>query len=148
MDIKNIIILSILLLFGIPLIIIDIRKKTVPLYLSIPSIILITAVQLYFNTSPLIITIELFFGFFSFYIIRILTKKGLGLGDAWISALIAVAVGIQGWMVVIFTAALSGLVFSLLILHLNFRDRTLKIPFAPFLLISSYIIIAYNIFYF
>ncbi|MCF6335090.1 MAG: prepilin peptidase [Spirochaetales bacterium] len=146
MDIKNIIILSILLLFGIPLIVIDIHKKIIPLFLSIPSIILITAVQFYFNTSLLIITIELFFGFFLFYIIRILTKKGLGLGDAWISALIAVAVGIQGWMVVILIAALSGLVFSLQILHLNFRDKTLKIPFAPFLLAGLYIIMVYKIF--
>ena len=126
--------LILLCFIGIPVAIIDTKNQLIPLYLSIPGIAIAIFVQLFFNVSPLLLAAEILIGFILFYFIRILTKKGLGLGDALISAFIAILLGLWGWLVTIFIAASGALIFSLVILKMNIHDRTKRIPFAPFLL--------------
>lgn len=139
--------LTLLCLFGIPIVIVDLKKQLIPFFLSIPAVLTALIVQLFFDVPLLVPAAGFFLGFISFYIIRIITKKGLGLGDAWVSGFIAVLMGIAGWMFSILAASLSALVFSLLVLKLDIRDRKHRIPFAPFLLGGSFVTMVLLLFY-
>ena len=144
---NSLISLLLILLFGIPIAIIDFKSQRIPLYLSISGIVIAILVQLILKVHPLVLAAEISIGFISFYLIRVLTRKGLGLGDALISAFIAVLVGLWGWILSIFLAALGALIFGLIFLKYNIRDRSRRIPFAPFLMGGSLVTILYYYFF-
>ena len=128
----------ILLVFFIPIVISDLRKKRIPdicIY-SCLGIILILRIVFKCNLSPRML-INLLTGFFFIWVIWLLTKGKIGLGDAKLSSLIAVVLGIPGWLLALFLAAVTGILFSLIRLSLAKMKKEDTIPFAPFLAAGS-----------
>jgi len=72
-------------------------------------------------------------GFASFWIIGTASGGRLGLGDAKLSALIAVAAGVGGWVVALWIACLSALIHAFAVSRRGGSPGSLRIPFAPFL---------------
>lgn len=97
-------------------------------------------------------TLGLFLGFILFFIIRLLSKKKLGLADLWFSAAMGTFLGFVGWYFAVAFASLMALtwIFSLAIFR-NIRSkaiaskpipifktfRQIRLPFIPFLTAGS-----------
>ncbi len=119
----------------------DFLYKEIPDQISLPAIIitiLFAVIDQSFSTKNLIIGIlipTLFFGSLFF------SSKGrwLGGGDIRIGALMGALVGFPMILTVLFFAYLSGSVFSLFGLIIKKFNRKTQIPFAPFLLLGTYI---------
>ena len=76
-------------------------------------------------------------GFVAFLFLRRVSGRGLGLGDAKLSAFLAAALGPVDWVVAVFVASLAGLAFSLPMLARGSISRSTPLPFAPFLALGG-----------
>ncbi len=81
----------------------------------------------------------IFAGLF-FLIVHFLTKQSLGLGDVKYSAVIGYFLGINFWIIAIFFACLCGIIMYLLGKKFYNWDNSTKIPFGPFMSISSIVV--------
>jgi len=126
--------LLILIGFLIPIVIYDIKEKKIPdIFVFLGAGILLLK-RLIIDTAYIpAILIDTAAAFIIIAAIWFFTKGKIGLGDAKLSAFIAMAIGLFGWFVALFVASLSGLLFALASIKLKkagFRD---PLPFAPFL---------------
>ena len=64
---------------------------------------------------------------------EVCTSDECGLGDAKLSALIAVVLGLNKWIIAVFIASASGLILGLILIKLGKIDKKTRIPFGPFL---------------
>lgn len=71
------------------------------------------------------------------YLLYSLHPDGLGGGDVKLCGVLGVLLGFQATLFVIFSASLSGLVFSLL--RHRFTVHTIPLPFGPFLIMGSFL---------
>ena len=76
-------------------------------------------------------------GFTFIWLLYSISNGKIGLGDAKLSALISLALGMIGWMFALFVASLTGLLFVLVMIHRGKMSRDDSIPFAPFLSLGS-----------
>jgi leader peptidase (prepilin peptidase) / N-methyltransferase len=123
----------ILLIFGIPLILSDIRHRTVPLEIMVPAIAAAFAAGIAEKNSPGLPAVEFLAGFLIFRLARTASAGGLGTGDALFSGFTALLTGFPGWFAAVMCAAAGALIYSILILGMGIRDRRTKLPFIPFL---------------
>ena len=139
----------IILFFGIPLSIGDIKTQRVPLALTIPALGSALLYQVGFNTHSLIEIIPVLVsglaGFFIFFFLHLFTKGGVGLGDGLISAFLAVLLGFLGWITALLTASLSALLILLSLLFQKKVDRKTPFPFAPFLFLGGTLVSLFEI---
>ncbi len=130
--------LGLFLLFAVPITIFDLREHRIPDALTIGGILLIFAIKLLAKEEPVwLLCSEGFAGFALFWLIRLISRGKMGLGDAKYSALIAVTAGFDSWFTALFIACAAGLVCSALLIAFFRADRGMKIPFAPFLSLGA-----------
>lgn len=118
----------------IPMIVSDIKSYRIPdIYVAAGAILIILRRVIFLRPFSFQFLLDAFIGFAFIAGIWLLTKKKIGLGDAKLSALIAMLLGITGWLVSLFIASVAGIVYALVGILRGRRKRTDRIPFAPFL---------------
>jgi prepilin signal peptidase PulO-like enzyme (type II secretory pathway) len=128
--------LGLALIVGIIASIIDIRKECIPNWLLIGGALVIIVTCLLVSASSLLsralTALVVFVLFIVFYLIL---KKGLGMGDVKLIALIAFSFYFVGTWIVLITACLVALSWTLCrnLSHWNNDIAKKRIPFAPFL---------------
>ncbi len=129
---------SILALIFIPVVIFDLREKRVPDLFVLPGIgifLIKRIAEKQLLIYMIFITAAAGFGFI--FLLFILSKGKIGVGDAKLSALVALALGLKGWMAAIFIASFTGVVFALVMIALREMTWKTRLPFAPFLALGS-----------
>jgi leader peptidase (prepilin peptidase)/N-methyltransferase len=126
--------LLILIGFLIPIVIHDMREKKIPDIYVIPCFCLLLLTRLLFRPEiSLWFLLDIGIGFFFIWLLWFFTGGRIGLGDAKLSGLIALALGLAGWLFALFIASFTGLVTGLILLRMKKIKREEGIPFAPFL---------------
>jgi leader peptidase (prepilin peptidase)/N-methyltransferase len=129
--------------FLIPIVICDIREKKIPnLFVLLGAGLLLLKRCLVDTAYVPLMLIHTAAAFVIIAAVWFLTKGKIGLGDAKLSAFIAMAIGLFGWFVALFAAALSGLVFALWSVTLKKSGFGDPLPFAPFLALGCVFSIA------
>lgn len=126
--------LILLLVIAVPVSIIDIREMRIPDRLVFSGVLSLAIMN--FLNPPLDI-FRMFLtgvtGFLPFFLIRMITRGKIGLGDAKFSIFLILLLGIEGWLLMIFIASLTALIIAILLLIIFKTDKSTKIPFGPFL---------------
>ena len=126
--------------FAIPITFIDLRRMRIPDALSIGGILVVLALDVLLLKAPAdLIVLEAIVGFGVFWLIRLGTRGALGLGDVKYSVLIALSLGLLGWLTTIAVAAVTGLVTGLVMIRRRKVPLSTRIPFAPFLTLGAVI---------
>ena len=129
--------------FALPITFFDLKEMRIPDVLSLGGIAVFVALGILVpGGSVITVAREALIGFGVFWAITIATGGKLGLGDAKYSVLIALSLGLYGWLTTIAVASVTGLAAGLmLVLHGGF-PRDARIPFAPFLTLGAAVSIA------
>ena len=129
---------SILALIFIPIVIFDLREKRIPDFIVLPGIGIFLVKRIAEKRLPIsMIFITAAAGFVFIFLLSILSKGKIGVGDAKLSALVALALGLKGWMAAVFIASFTGVLFALVMIALHKMAWKTKLPFAPFLALGS-----------
>ena len=59
------------------------------------------------------------------------------MGDAKLSALLSLVLGLKGWVLALLIASFTGLLFGILMIKSGKMKKNERIPFAPFLSVGS-----------
>ena len=117
----------------------DIKEKKIPDLLTFSGMLAILIVRLLQGSFSPWCLIDAFVGFSLIWLFFIFSKGRIGLGDAKLSAFIAIIVGVWAWVLAIFFASFSGLLFMLVMIKLKKVTKKESIPFAPFLVLGGVI---------
>ena len=140
-------VLIVILLQLIAISLFDIKQQHIPLYLNLSLLMCALLYSYLQETEILNLFISTATGFLFFFTIRLITKKGLGLGDAILSAAIAVMLGIQLWLFAMTTASLLALIYILSVKYVRMVDiKKKRIPFAPFMSAGAVVFLLYQYF--
>jgi prepilin signal peptidase PulO-like enzyme (type II secretory pathway) len=124
--------------FLLPIIFHDIRKKRIPdIYTYTGCSCLLLIRFLFFHNYLIIIDATVSFGII--WLLCFFTRGKIGRGDAKLSAMIALGIGLFGWVVALFWASFTGLIISMVLLKTKKLKIKEEIPFAPFLAAGSVI---------
>ena len=124
--------------FAVPITLIDIAKLRIPDLLSLGGIGVALLVKAFIVREPLLETaVEAGAGFGVFWLIHLLTRGKLGLGDAKYSAFIALTIGMHAWLMTLVVASVTGLACALILIGPCKVERTARVPFAPFLTLGA-----------
>ena len=138
--------LILLIAFGIPLSIIDVREHRLPNVLTgsllLSTLCLVTGSAITVHNHHRLI--ESFVGALSlptFYIlVSLMTKGGVGIGDVKLSISVGLISGYFGWSVLwisTFLAIATGAIFSILSMIIGKVSAKDAIPFGPFILLGQ-----------
>jgi len=137
---QNYIYLAILTLIAIPISIIDIKTQKIPNIIVYPAIFIVLTLHiLLFKNGILQSLILIISGFLPFYLIRYFTKGKMGLGDAKYSGLLALLLGFENWLIMIFISSSTAVLFAVVVLKLGKMEKQSRIPFGPFLSLGAII---------
>ncbi len=130
----KVILIFILLMISV----IDYLTYKIPLVLNILLLSIVISEKVMMKSNEFFIILNVLTGFLFFIVIHILTSGNLGLGDAILSASIAVLHGIRIWLIILLSASVIALVY-MAILYLIFKKeiKQKRIAFAPFLSIPT-----------
>jgi leader peptidase (prepilin peptidase)/N-methyltransferase len=129
--------------FAFPITFFDLKELRIPDVLSLGGIAVVAASEaLVPSVSPAMLVLEALVGFGVFWALARATGGKLGLGDAKYSALIALSLGMHGWLTTIAVAAFTGLAAALALVLRHRQPRDARIPFAPFLTLGAAVSIA------
>lgn len=132
-------------LFAFPIALIDIREYRIPDVLTLGGTVVFIVLKLFWENQPAYqLAAELCVGFGVFWLIWRLTDGRIGLGDAKLSAFIAVTTGFPGWFASLFIASFLGLLSAVVLVGLFKADRKVAIPFAPFLTTGAFVAILFG----
>jgi prepilin signal peptidase PulO-like enzyme (type II secretory pathway) len=124
----------ILLILLVPITIVDIKTKRIPNLFIYWGFVLLLLIKIFVEKQNVnILLVSLIFAYIPFFLIWFYTKGKLGLGDAKLSAIIGLALGLRSWFSVLFISSIASLVFAVSMLLLKKIDRGTQIPYAPFL---------------
>ncbi len=136
----EIIALVLIFLILIPVTIIDIKIKKIPDIFTYPGIVAFVVIKSIMKIQPFYeIGLLVLLGFLPFFFIWLFTRGKLGLGDAKLSAFLSLALGVEGWLGMVFFSSVSGLVFAVVMLISKKMDKNTQIPFAPFMCLGTII---------
>jgi leader peptidase (prepilin peptidase)/N-methyltransferase len=125
---------SLLLLLAV----IDLEHKVLPDALTLPGIGLgLLFALLGWTSSVLISLLGAVFGFGLMVAIALISRGGMGMGDAKMMALIGSFLGWKAILYVLFVASVVGSVCGILYLYLTQQDRKTPIPFGPCLALAA-----------
>lgn len=123
----------ILFLVFIPIVIVDIKEKKIPDFFIFLGMAALVLKRLLVSTPYLLYTLlAAAIGFALIWIFWFFSKGKIGLGDAKLSGLIAMTLGLFGWFLTLFFASVSGILWILALVSLKRMNFKQKIPFAPF----------------
>ncbi len=82
--------------------------------------------------------------FLVFFIVWIISPQGMGDGDVRLSLFIGLITGFPGALVAVFSSFVLGGVISILLLVSGLANRKTAIPFAPFLVVTTFAVMLYG----
>jgi leader peptidase (prepilin peptidase)/N-methyltransferase len=141
--------LDLALFIGILLVIsiVDIKTRKIPDLLVLGGFVIFFCTKIFLNKDlSFWLILDTAVGFLSIFCLWLLTKGGIGLGDAKLSALLGFLLGIYHWVIALLVASVTGLLVCAVLLILKKIERKQGIPFAPFLAIGG--IVSYVLKYF
>ncbi len=126
--------------FLIVLTFIDLEHLLLPNVLTVPGLILGLVFSLLGWSIPFTSAIiGAVLGFGIIFLLVVISRGGMGMGDAKLLALIGAFLGWQKVFFVLFGASLIGTVAGLLYLAATKQDRKTRIPFGPSLALAGFI---------
>ncbi len=130
----------VLIIVSLYLVYFDIRYKRVPNLINLVLLLLVIGNRIWADLplKPAIISWTV--AFFSFFLIYVITKGKMGIGDCKYTGIIAFHFGYFFWLKSIIVCSIIALLITLSLLLLKKISRTTPIPFIPFL-VSGWIII-------
>lgn len=135
-----------LLVVTIPVSIIDIRKQKIPDILTYPAIGIFIMIRIWiFQNSLFAVFLLPVAGFIPFFLIWFFTKGKMGLGDAKLSAFLALILGMEQWFIMVFLSSLFALILAVILLTAKNIRRSTKIPYGPFLSLGALVAFFINI---
>ena len=130
--------LAVFAAFALPITFFDLKEMRIPDALSLGGIaVFVTFGILLPGGSVITMALEALIGFGVFWAIAVATGGKLGLGDAKYSVLIALSLGLYGWLTTLAVAAVTGLAAGLVLVLRGGLPRDARIPFAPFLTLGA-----------
>ena len=122
------------LLVLLPIVVSDIKHRKIPDIYVFSGLIMISVRRLVFSSSPNFwFLLDAGVGFCFILVFWYFSNKKIGLGDAKLSSLVALLLGIPIWILSLFLAAVCGIVYAAVRMARGTMLRTDRIPFAPFL---------------
>lgn len=121
-----------------PIVVNDIKERIIPnkcIYFGIGLFFIKRVVERVTPIYMLIISIAV--GFTFIFLLYYFSKGKIGLGDAKLSALLALALGLPGWIYAIVIGSLAGILFSLIMMIRKRMKMNDKVPFAPFIYLGG-----------
>ena len=140
----NILPVVIIIAFGIPLSVSDIRRKTLPLFLTVPSLTVSIVFTLMRPDTPEYL-ISGVTGFVFVIVIRIITRGGIGLGDSLVSAFLGFLLGFSLWLPAVLLGSLGALTVTLVRIKREEARIKSRIPFAPFLISGGFLVSGFKL---
>lgn len=120
---------------------IDLEHKVLPNVLTIPGIVLGLLFALFGWTSSFWLSvIGAGVGFLLMFAIALISRGGMGMGDAKFMAMIGAFLGWQSVFYVLFGASLLGSVGGVLYLYITKQDRKTPIPFGPSMAVAALVV--------
>ncbi len=127
--------------FLLVLALIDLDHKILPNVLTLSGLALGLAVSLLGFSIPFRFSVlGASVGFLLIFLIALLSRGGMGMGDAKLMALIGSFLGWQGVFFVLFLGSFFGAVGGLIYLYITKQGRKTPIPFGPSLALAALII--------
>jgi leader peptidase (prepilin peptidase)/N-methyltransferase len=124
--------------FALPITIFDLKEMRIPDVLSLGGIAVFAVLGILIpGGSVITMALEALIGFGVFWTIAVATGGKLGLGDAKYSVLIALSLGLYGWLTTLAVASVTGLAAGLTLVLCGRVPRDTRIPFAPFLTLGA-----------
>jgi leader peptidase (prepilin peptidase)/N-methyltransferase len=121
-----------------PIVLYDVREKRIPDVFVLPAIGVFLVRRIIEKSTPIHLVLVTGAAGFSFIFLLFIFSGGkIGIGDAKLSALIALALGLQCWMCALFIASFTGAAFALAMIACGRMTRKERIPFAPFLALGA-----------
>lgn len=81
----------------------------------------------------------------AFYLLGVVFKGGLGLGDVELIAIISLLLGFYGTLLVVILSSLTGTIYGLHLIKKGRAGMRTKVPFGPFLITSFLLVSILNI---
>lgn len=122
---------------------IDLRFMILPDVVMIPSIV-ISIIYAFIHGFPYNLITALIFASM-FYILRVIFKGGLGLGDVELIIIISLLLGFYRTLSVIVVSSFIGTLYGIYLIKKGRAEMKSKIPFGPFLITSFLLVAIFNI---
>jgi len=122
---------------------IDLRYMLLPDVTLIPCIVLSAVYGIIYGFPYNFITAGIFA--FMFYLLRVIFKGGLGIGDVELVVIFSLMLGFYGTLLVIIISSLTGTIYGLYLIKRGRAGMKTKIPFGPFLIGSFLLVSLINI---
>lgn len=137
----------IFIFFSIPIIIQDIKHQRIPdiyTFVGIAVLLIICGFGAVLSLKDTFIGIMAGFSFF--FLVRVVTKGKLGLGDVKYAAFLGGILGLRLWLASVLIASLCGLGVCFLLILMKKMNRRDRIPFAPFMAAGAGAVLFYPAF--
>ncbi|MBN2736568.1 MAG: prepilin peptidase [Spirochaetales bacterium] len=129
---------GVFLLFSVPIIIHDLKEQQIPdIYLILCTVTLLVFRWFISKDSSLFFLLHMFIGFLLIFVLWYFSHGKIGLGDAKLSAVIALFLGFEGWLFSMILASLLGSMAGAILLFKKKLKENEGIPFAPFMIIGG-----------
>jgi leader peptidase (prepilin peptidase) / N-methyltransferase len=123
-----------------PALVLDIKYKQIPgMLISVAIVVFIFIGVMQDRLPDYLVYINCFIGYAYIYVLFVVSKGKIGLGDAKISALIALVLGLKLWVWALLFASMFGIIYGTIFIKLKILNVYSKIPFAPFLSLGCYL---------
>jgi leader peptidase (prepilin peptidase) / N-methyltransferase len=123
-----------------PALVLDIKYKQIPGMLVSAAIVVFILLGVIQDKVPdYLVYVNCFIGYTYVYVLFVISKGKIGLGDAKLSALIALALGLKLWVWALMFASMFGIIYGAIFIKLKILTVNSKIPFAPFLSLGCYL---------
>jgi len=118
----------------IPAAIIDFKHFIIPNKISIPGIVLGAIISFFFlHNTLLTIILDIIIPGGLLLMLAVIYKKGLGMGDVKLIAMVGVFLGWQRALLGLFLGSFIGLLISIVLIIIGVMKRDSKIPFGPYI---------------
>jgi leader peptidase (prepilin peptidase)/N-methyltransferase len=118
--------------FLLPIVFHDLREKKIPDIYTFSGCVCLLLIRVLFFDHYLVF-VDAAVGFGSIWLLWFFTGGKIGRGDAKLSAMIALGLGLFGWGIALFWASLTGLITGVILIKMKKLRKKEEIPFAPFL---------------
>ncbi len=131
-----------LFIFLFPVSALDIKHKQIPAVLISAAIVVFIFLGVTRDGVPdYQIYTACVIGYSYIYFLHVFSKGKIGLGDAKISALIALVLGLKLWIWALIFASMLGIMYGAVSVRLKKLELDSKIPYAPFLTLGCYLVL-------
>jgi prepilin signal peptidase PulO-like enzyme (type II secretory pathway) len=136
----NRLLLPVVLVFGIPACVSDLKSMTIPDHLSIGGAIMVLAIRIVLVGEPLFLVLaDCLGGGLVFLVVRMITRGKLGWGDIKWAFFLSAALGFFVWLEATGIAVILVMIYYIFLSALKKGNKSTKIPFCPFLTVGAVI---------